>query len=188
MAVDDTVPEIRFAQARGGRIAWQRWGSGDEDVVAIPPAAQNVEVAWERHEIRAMFDRFGSFSRFLHYDKRGTGASDRGDTVPGLDTRVDVLRGRWNGDDIFVTAPPSLPGDASTPRLRKANLWNSLDDRHAQIVENSPNHREAEVVTCCERERRRSRCADLTGRPRRSGADDRRSMLRAGLAGFASRA
>ncbi len=92
MAVGEAVPDIRFAHARGGRIAWQRWGTGDQDVVAVPPAAQNIEVAWERRELRQMFERLGSFCRFLHYDKRGTGASDRGDSVPGLDTRVDDLR------------------------------------------------------------------------------------------------
>ena len=86
------VPQVRFARSAGGRIAWQTWGSGDETIVAVPPAAQNIEVAWEWHELRAMFERFGTFSRFVHFDKRGTGASDRGDVVPGLDERVDDLR------------------------------------------------------------------------------------------------
>ena len=39
-----------------------------------------------------MFDRFGSFSRFLHFDKRGTGASDRRSQVQGIDERVDDVR------------------------------------------------------------------------------------------------
>ncbi len=85
------VPPTRFAQARGARIAYQDFGSGPT-VVAVPPMAQNVEVAWERPELRSMFERFGSFSRWVQFDKRGTGASDRRTRIPGLDERVDDLR------------------------------------------------------------------------------------------------
>lgn len=86
------VPPIQFAAARGGaRIAYQRWGSGPP-VVAIPPAAQNIEIAWEWPGLRSIFERFGSFSDYLHYDKRGTGSSDRTVPVPHVDDRVDDLR------------------------------------------------------------------------------------------------
>ncbi len=86
------VPPIHFAEARdGSRIAYQTWGSGPP-VVAIPPAAQNIEIAWEWPGLRAMFERFGTFSRFVHYDKRGTGSSDRSIRVAHVDDRVDELR------------------------------------------------------------------------------------------------
>lgn len=85
------VPPIRFAESRGARIAYQQWGSGP-NVVAIPPAAQNIEVAWEWPGLRAMFERFGSFCNYVHYDKRGTGSSDRTIRVPHLDDRVDDLK------------------------------------------------------------------------------------------------
>jgi pimeloyl-ACP methyl ester carboxylesterase/DNA-binding SARP family transcriptional activator len=39
-----------------------------------------------------MLDRFGTFSRYLHFDKRGTGASDRRSEIPGIDERVDDVR------------------------------------------------------------------------------------------------
>lgn len=84
------VPAVRFAQARGARLAYQQFGAGP-DVVAIPPLAQNIEVAWEWPAIRAMFERLGSFCRYLHFDKRGTGASDRRG-VGGIDERVEDLR------------------------------------------------------------------------------------------------
>ena len=61
-------------------------------MVAIPPLAQNIEVAWEWPAVRAMRDRFGSFSRFLVFDKRGTGASDRRSQMPGIDERVEDIR------------------------------------------------------------------------------------------------
>ncbi|MEM9655811.1 MAG: alpha/beta fold hydrolase [Actinomycetota bacterium] len=85
------VPPTRFAQARGARIAYQDFGTGPA-VIAVPPMAQNIEIAWEWPAVRSMFDRFGSFSRWIQFDKRGTGASDRRSRVPGLDERVDDLR------------------------------------------------------------------------------------------------
>ncbi len=90
-AVTGDVPPIRFAPARGARIAYQDFGSGPT-IVAVPPLAQNIEMAWEREEVRTMFEGFGSFSRWVQFDKRGTGASDRRSQVPGLDERVDDLR------------------------------------------------------------------------------------------------
>lgn len=86
------VPAIHFANARGARLAWQMWGDGEETIVAVPPLAQNIEVAWEWPLVRRMLERFGTFSRYLHFDKRGTGASDRRSRVPGIDERVDDMR------------------------------------------------------------------------------------------------
>lgn len=85
------VPQVRFAQARGARIAYQEWGTG-QAVVSVPPFAQNIEVAWDWPDARAMFERFGSFARWILFDKRGTGASDRGGKIAGLDERVEDLR------------------------------------------------------------------------------------------------
>ncbi len=85
------MPDIEFTWANGARIAYQVFGSGEQTVVAVPPSAQNIEIAWERPEIRSMLDRFGSFCRYVHFDKRGTGSSDRNVLVPGIDERVDDL-------------------------------------------------------------------------------------------------
>lgn len=87
----DNLP-VRFAPARGARLAWQQWGEGPATIVAIPPLAQNIEVGWEQPLIRRMLERFGTFSRYLHFDKRGSGASDRHSEVAGMDERVEDLR------------------------------------------------------------------------------------------------
>ncbi len=89
---DAAVPTTRFAPARRGRIAYQAYGEGPPTVVAVPPLAQNIEVAWEWPEVRWMLQRFGSMGRFVPFDKRGTGASDRRSRVQGIDERVDDLR------------------------------------------------------------------------------------------------
>lgn len=92
MTEQQGIPPIHFAVGRGdARLAYQIYGEGPF-LVTIPPTAQNIEVAWEWPSIRAMFERFGSFTRHLLFDKRGTGASDRRSQMPGIDERVDDLR------------------------------------------------------------------------------------------------
>ncbi len=88
--MSDVVPPIRFANVPGARIAYQDFGDGPA-VVSIPPLAQNIEVAWEWEDIASMLRRFARFSRFIPFDKRGTGASD-GAEVNDIDERVDDLR------------------------------------------------------------------------------------------------
>jgi pimeloyl-ACP methyl ester carboxylesterase/DNA-binding SARP family transcriptional activator len=88
----DHLPRTRFAPTRGARLAYQVFGDGEHPVVAIPPTAQNIELSWEQPAVRAMLERFGSFCRYLHFDKRGTGCSDRSGRIADLDERVDDLR------------------------------------------------------------------------------------------------
>ncbi|MET0578592.1 MAG: alpha/beta fold hydrolase [Ilumatobacteraceae bacterium] len=87
------VPPVRWAATSDGvSLAFQVFGDGPVDVVIIPPFAQNVELAWERPEMRRVFAGMSRFARVVHFDKRGTGVSDRTARVPGLDQRVDDTR------------------------------------------------------------------------------------------------
>lgn len=83
---------VRYARVKGVSLAYQTWGSGPVTIVAIPPLAQNIELTWERPEYRTMLNRLGTFARVLHFDKRGTGASDRTTRMPTMDERVEDLR------------------------------------------------------------------------------------------------
>lgn len=94
------APPTQFVTTRKGRIAFQDYGQEAPVVVAIPPMAQNVEEAWQRPEIKAMLERFGSFARWIQFDKRGTGASDRRSHTPGIDERVDDLRAVMDGAGV----------------------------------------------------------------------------------------
>lgn len=101
------VPETLYAPARGARLAYQKFGEGEHRILAIPPLAQNIEIAWEWPDVRAMLERFATFSEYVVFDKRGTGASDRHSQVPGLDERVDDIRAvmdavGWNSAHFFV--------------------------------------------------------------------------------------
>ena len=83
---------VRYARVGGVSLAYQTWGSGSATIVAIPPLAQNIELTWERPEYRTTLERLGSFAQVLHFDKRGTGASDRTAHMPTMDERVEDLR------------------------------------------------------------------------------------------------
>jgi pimeloyl-ACP methyl ester carboxylesterase/DNA-binding SARP family transcriptional activator len=88
--IEDRSP-VRFARVDGAAVAYQTWGNGPAHVVAVPPLAQNIELTWERPEYQAFFARLGTFARVLHFDKRGTGASDRTDRMPTVDQRVEDI-------------------------------------------------------------------------------------------------
>lgn len=90
MEVEGRSP-VRFARVDCAAIAYQTWGTGPARVVAVPPLAQNIELTWERPELCAFFRRLGSFAEVLHFDKRGTGASDRTVRMPTVDERVEDL-------------------------------------------------------------------------------------------------
>ncbi|MEL6981895.1 MAG: alpha/beta fold hydrolase [Actinomycetota bacterium] len=93
-------PPIRFAEGRGARIAYQDFGQDEPIVVGVPPLAQNLELAFESPIKRLMFDRFGRFSRWIQFDKRGTGSSDRRVRVPGIDERVDDMRAVMDAAEV----------------------------------------------------------------------------------------
>jgi len=84
-------PETRYAEADGVRVGYQCFGSGKRTLIGIPGFAQNIEVLWENAEAAACFERLGSMCRVIHFDKRGTGVSDRGIPPPSLDARVQDL-------------------------------------------------------------------------------------------------
>lgn len=98
---DRSVPETRFASTpTGSSIAYQSIGDGDVTIVSVPPMAQNIEMAWEWPAIRQMFEGFATFCRFVAFDKRGTGMSDRSLDIPRLDERVGELSAVFDYADI----------------------------------------------------------------------------------------
>jgi pimeloyl-ACP methyl ester carboxylesterase len=51
-----------------------------------------VELGWEVPGTRGFLEGLASFSRLIHFDKRGTGMSDRVVGAPSLETRMDDVR------------------------------------------------------------------------------------------------
>jgi class 3 adenylate cyclase len=85
-------PQTRYARSGDVSIAYQVVGDGPFDVVFVPPSSSHVELGWEVPTLRALFERVASFSRFILFDKRGTGMSDRVVGAPTLETRMDDVR------------------------------------------------------------------------------------------------
>jgi pimeloyl-ACP methyl ester carboxylesterase len=67
-------------------------GDGETPVVLVPGFVSNVDLfddpTWQ---FNGIFERIGASSRFVAWDKRGTGLSDPVDHVPTLDERMDDL-------------------------------------------------------------------------------------------------
>jgi class 3 adenylate cyclase len=86
------VPEIRYARSGDVHIAYQTWGEGPP-LVGIPPFVQNIEALWSDPSglYPRFLRRFGEFATVTHFDKRGTGLSDR---VGGfsVEERMEDLR------------------------------------------------------------------------------------------------
>jgi class 3 adenylate cyclase/pimeloyl-ACP methyl ester carboxylesterase len=86
------VPETQYARSGDVSIAYQVTGEGPFDIVFVPGSGSHVELAWEVPVIRAWFERFGSFARVIHFDKRGTGMSDSVSPATAMETRMDDVR------------------------------------------------------------------------------------------------
>ena len=86
------LPPVRYARSGELSIAYQVTGNGMVDVLLVPGFVSHLEKDWEEPRHAAFLERFGSFSRLIRFDKRGTGLSDRPAGVPDLETRMDDLR------------------------------------------------------------------------------------------------
>jgi class 3 adenylate cyclase/esterase/lipase len=86
------VSETRYARSGDVNIAYRVAGEGPFDVVFVPGSGSHVELAWEVPIFRAWFERFASFARLIHFDKRGTGMSDAVSPATTLETRMDDVR------------------------------------------------------------------------------------------------
>jgi pimeloyl-ACP methyl ester carboxylesterase len=58
-------------------IAYTVFGEGEIDVICVGGFVGHLEIFMELPQARAFFDRLGSFSRLIMFDKRGMGLSDR---------------------------------------------------------------------------------------------------------------
>lgn len=86
------IPETKYAKSGDLSIAYQVTGDGPIDVVSIPAFVSHVEMSWELPAPSHVRRRLSSFSRVVHFDKRGTGLSDRTAGLPTLEERADDVR------------------------------------------------------------------------------------------------
>src|SRR5438034_4679154 len=86
------TPPTRYARSGDTSIAYQVVGQGPIDLVLVLGFATHLELQWESPPFAHFFDRIGSFSRLILFDKRGTGLSDPVAEVPTLEQRIDDVR------------------------------------------------------------------------------------------------
>ncbi len=83
---------IRYARSGDVNIAYQVTGDGPLDLVLVHGFFSHLELDWEHPAARHTYERLGSFSRLIRFDKRGTGLSDRNVGLPDFETRMDDVR------------------------------------------------------------------------------------------------
>jgi class 3 adenylate cyclase len=86
------LSETRYARSGDVNIAYRVAGEGPFDIVFVPGSGSHVELVWEVPAFRLWFERWASFARLIHFDKRGTGMSDAVSPATPLETRMDDVR------------------------------------------------------------------------------------------------
>jgi pimeloyl-ACP methyl ester carboxylesterase len=86
------IPDTLYAKAGDAAVAYQVYGSGEHRMVVLPGALSNVELFWDWAPLNHFFERWGSFSTVAHFDKRGTGCSDRIDGAASVEERMEDVR------------------------------------------------------------------------------------------------
>jgi len=69
-------PETHYAWDGTAHVAFQRFGTGDADLVLVHEWLSHQEVRWEQPELSRFLEQLGRFARVLTFDKRGCGLSD----------------------------------------------------------------------------------------------------------------
>src|SRR5436309_15167941 len=88
----DDVPPTQFARSGDLTIAYQVLGDGPFDLVWVPGLIGHLELEWEDPREARLFRRLAAFSRFIRFDKRGTGLSERIIGTPTLEQRMEDVR------------------------------------------------------------------------------------------------
>jgi class 3 adenylate cyclase len=90
------APETQYATTSDGvHVAYQVVGSGAFDFVQVgSPWVADIELEWEWDFTSAWFRWFSARGRYLLFDRRGSGLSDRviGDSSPTLEARMEDIR------------------------------------------------------------------------------------------------
>jgi pimeloyl-ACP methyl ester carboxylesterase/plasmid stabilization system protein ParE len=87
-----STPPTQYAKSGDASIAYQVVGEGEIDLVLVLGFATHLELQWESPPFARFFERIGSFSRLILFDKRGTGLSDPVTEAPTLEQRTDDVR------------------------------------------------------------------------------------------------
>jgi pimeloyl-ACP methyl ester carboxylesterase/class 3 adenylate cyclase len=83
---------VRYARNGDFRLAYRILGDGDPTLVWVPGWISNVDMLDDAESMfTGFFEQLAEQTRFVAWDKRGTGLSDPVTAVPPLDERMDDL-------------------------------------------------------------------------------------------------
>ena len=130
-----SMPETQYAQSGELSIAYQCVGDGPLDLLFIPGFVSNVELMWDIPKWVDLFTRFSELGRFVFFDKRGTGCSDRTLGTGSAEDRMDdaravadaagieqaVVIGLSEGGPLAVLFAAAFP-----ERVRSLVLWGTF--------------------------------------------------------------
>jgi hypothetical protein len=85
------APQTRFARNGDIHLAYQIVGTGPIDLLFVDTWVHHVDLVWDVPDFDRLLRRLSSFTRLIHFDRRGTGASDSVpvDALPDLETQVE---------------------------------------------------------------------------------------------------
>jgi pimeloyl-ACP methyl ester carboxylesterase len=95
MRDDVRPPETEFARAGSVMVAYQVCGDPKgTDVVVAPGTVSHLDLDWQfwPQDMQAEAEWWSSFCRWIRFDKRGTGLSDRGVIAATLEERTEDIR------------------------------------------------------------------------------------------------
>ena len=69
-------------------------------LIGTPGFASNIELMWEEPRAARFLRRLGSFCRLIHYDKRGTGMSDRQADLSSFPERVTDMTSIMDAEGV----------------------------------------------------------------------------------------
>jgi class 3 adenylate cyclase len=88
----EETPIVRYARSGDLTIAYQVLGDGPFDLVWVPGLIGHLEFEWEDARSARLYRRLAGFSRFIRFDKRGSGLSERVIGAPTLEERMEDVR------------------------------------------------------------------------------------------------
>jgi len=82
------VPETSYAKCGDLSLAYQVFGDGPVELVAVGPFVSHIELAWTLPQFKAFAEQLATFCRVLLFDKAGVGLSDPVPKVRTLEERA----------------------------------------------------------------------------------------------------
>ena len=94
------IPETRYADASGRRIAYQVMGRGEQVLLCVGSWGTNIEGLWGLDGWLDFVERMGRSMRVITFDHRGTGLSDRSALATNVDEVLEDIVAVMDAADI----------------------------------------------------------------------------------------